>query len=277
MSAEPTSRESDSTPEPAAETLPPEASPETTGERARLDHFLEYRARALQRRRTQWRVAATALVCGGAVLVITVVTIGGGRLLRARMTPRPIASPSIVLSEPSASPPTATAPTATEKLPAPEMHMDTTREPTGEPSGPAVRAEPEPAERPARTDRAVPADRAVAADPKSLGPKAATARLYDDRRERLSTLHPGDTKERVFELFGTTFERQAGSVVRVDGMRLRARGRSPRYEQVEVADVKLANDLYWFAFGEGRLIAWGRPADWRAVAQRQRLEVDYPP
>jgi hypothetical protein len=99
--------------------------------------------------------------------------------------------------------------------------------------------------------------------------------------DRLRAVRAGDTKERVFDLFGTTIEWQAGSVVRVDGMRLRARGRSPRYTRVEVADVTLADGgadggLYWFLFGDGRLLVWGRPAGWEGTAMRYQLELEYP-
>jgi hypothetical protein len=261
MPAEPASREPDAS---------VESAPETTGEQARLDHFLEYRARAIQRRRTRWRFTASVLACGAVLLLIMVVTTAGSRLLRARMTPRPIVSPGIALPEPSASPPAASMPPATSaplaaETPAmPKMITGTARNPTQETKSPVARAAPAPPEGPVGAESRPPA-------------RAATARITDDRREQLATVHPGDTKERLFDLFGTTFERQAGSVVRVDGMRLRARGRSPRYAQVEIADVRLADGLYWFAFGEGRLIAWGRRGDWRAVAQRHRLDVDYPP
>jgi hypothetical protein len=99
--------------------------------------------------------------------------------------------------------------------------------------------------------------------------------------ERLGALNRGDPKERVFDLFGTTVRRQGGAVVQMEGMRLRARGRSPNYAQVEVADVKLADGgeggLYWFLFGDGRLLAWGRPGEWPAAVTRHQLEIDYSP
>ena len=47
-------------------------------------------------------------------------------------------------------------------------------------------------------------------------------------RGRLTTIRAGDAKEAVFELFGTTIERRNGSLVRIEGMRLRATGRSPQ-------------------------------------------------
>jgi len=62
-------------------------------------------------------------------------------------------------------------------------------------------------------------------------------------------------------------------------MRLRATGRSPDHPQLEVADVSIAETgaarTYWFLFGEGRLIAWGRPDEWRATAGRLQLDIEY--
>ena len=98
-------------------------------------------------------------------------------------------------------------------------------------------------------------------------------------RERLTTVRRGDPKEKVFELFATRVERRNGSAVLIEGMRLRASGRSPRHAQVEVADVTIADTargtLYWFLFGDGRLIAWGRPEEW--AAGRHQVEIDYTP
>jgi hypothetical protein len=100
-------------------------------------------------------------------------------------------------------------------------------------------------------------------------------------RGRLTTIRAGDTKEAVFELFGTTIERRGGSLVRIEGMRLRANGRSPHHARVEVAEVRIGNtaapSLYWFLFGDGRLVAWGRPEEWAAAAGRYRVEIDYRP
>ena len=109
-------------------------------------------------------------------------------------------------------------------------------------------------------------------------PTTATTLSYQPR-ERLTTLRVGDTKERVFELFGTTVERRNGSLVRIEGMRLRASGRSHHHPQVEVAEVKVtdagAGSLYWFLFGDGRLVGWGRPEEWPAAAGRHEVEIDY--
>ena len=100
-------------------------------------------------------------------------------------------------------------------------------------------------------------------------------------RERLATVSPGDTKDRVFDRFATTFEQRNGSVVRIDGMRWRASGRSPHHAQVEVAEIVLedvgAERLYWFVFGDGRLIGWGRSEEWPAAVRRHEIEIDYQP
>lgn len=100
-------------------------------------------------------------------------------------------------------------------------------------------------------------------------------------RARLTTVRPGDPKETVFEHFATRVERRNGRVVRIEGMRLRARGRSPHHAQVEVAEVKIGNtataSLYWFLFGDGRLVAWGRPDEWVRASTRYQVEIEYQP
>lgn len=119
--------------------------------------------------------------------------------------------------------------------------------------------------------------RSPAAPPE--GPRPSTVSVRHQPRERLAAIHAGDMKERVFDLFGSTVERQDGTLVRIDGMRLRARGRSPDHPQVEVADVEVAENgraqRYWFLFGEGTLMAWGRLHEWPVTATRYQLEIDY--
>jgi hypothetical protein len=98
-------------------------------------------------------------------------------------------------------------------------------------------------------------------------------------RERLAVVRAGDMKERVFDLFGGTVQQQDGVLVRIDGMRLRAKGRSPNHPQMEVADVEVAENgraqRYWFLFGEGTLMAWGRSDDWPATVKRYQLDISY--
>jgi len=122
----------------------------------------------------------------------------------------------------------------------------------------------------------------------SVQPPAATAlarRVPDvsyQPSERLETVHAGDAKETVFELFGTRVERRSGSLVQVEGMRLRASGRSAQHALVEVAEVRITDavatsSLYWFLFGDGRLIAWGRAKEWPVAAARYQVEIVYQP
>jgi len=126
------------------------------------------------------------------------------------------------------------------------------------------------------------------ASPPAVTPPAATApapRVPDvsyQPSERLESVHAGDAKETVFELFGTRVERGSRSLVQVEGMRLRASGRSAQHAQVEVAEVRITDavatgSLYWFLFGDGRLIGWGRAKEWPVAAARYQVEIEYQP
>jgi hypothetical protein len=85
----------------------------------------------------------------------------------------------------------------------------------------------------------------------------------------------------VFELFATRVERRDGRAIVIEGIRLRASGRSAHHTHVEVADVTIGDTargtLYWFLFGDGRLIGWGRPEEWRRAAGRHEVDIDYTP
>ena len=99
--------------------------------------------------------------------------------------------------------------------------------------------------------------------------------------KKLASLRSGDRKERVFDAFGSAFVTRNGSIVEIDGMRLRASGRSPRNTSLEVSEVKLAEPdgpptTYWFLFEDQQLIAWGRSEQWREAAVRYRLDLRYP-
>jgi hypothetical protein len=116
----------------------------------------------------------------------------------------------------------------------------------------------------------------------AAAPEARVTDVSYQPRERLASVHAGDPKEAVFELFGTAFERRSGSLVRIEGMRLRASGRSSQHAQVEVAEVRIndtaaAGNLYWFLFGDGHLIAWGRAEDWPVATARYQVEIEYQP
>jgi len=99
--------------------------------------------------------------------------------------------------------------------------------------------------------------------------------------ELLTTVRAGDSKEKVFEVLATSYEQRSGSLVRIEGIRRRAGGRSATYEHVEVADARFANTpagtLYWFLFGDGRLLAWGQAGEWAAAASHHQVESDYRP
>jgi hypothetical protein len=105
--------------------------------------------------------------------------------------------------------------------------------------------------------------------------------VYPQSVARLTAVRPGDTKEKVFETFATVVERRNGGLVRIEGLRLRAHGRSPHYQVIEVADVRVADTttgtLRWFLFGDGRLLAWGRAEQWAAVAERYEVATEYKP
>ena len=118
--------------------------------------------------------------------------------------------------------------------------------------------------------------------PAATAPAARGPDVRNQPSERLKSVRAGDTKETVFELFGTRVERRSGSLVQVDGMRLRASGRSAQHAQAEVAEVRIADaaaagSLYWFLFGDGRLIAWGRAKEWPVAAARYQVEIEYQP
>lgn len=108
-------------------------------------------------------------------------------------------------------------------------------------------------------------------------PGGASPALTYHSVERLAGVRSGQSKQRVFDLFGTVFVKQHGEVVEVEGMSVRAAGRSESNTRLEVSEVTLAEPprratRYWFLFEEGRLIAWGRPGQWRATALRYRLD-----
>jgi hypothetical protein len=96
---------------------------------------------------------------------------------------------------------------------------------------------------------------------------------------RLASVQVGDTKDRVFGLLATSFERQNGSLVRIEGIRLRAGARSPRYGHVEIAEARIGETSaavpYWFLFGDEKLLAWGRSDEWAATAARYQVESSY--
>jgi hypothetical protein len=210
-----------------------------------LDYF-RARARVNRRRRIALRVGGLA---GGGLVVAAVLSL----VLR----PAPLADPASE-NPPPVSGGNAFRAMASAPVPAPEPAPASPA-----PSRPATEHSPMSGEPASSASRSEPANVTVRYPP----------------RERLDAVQPGDPKERVFELFGRTVERHNGTLIRTEGMLLRASGQSPDHGRIEVAEVgidgKEAVTPYWFLFGDGRLVAWGRPEEWAAAASRYRLDVEY--
>ena len=303
-----------SLPEPADGPELSRPSLDPSEEEALFQHLRRYQARNGRRRHGRKLIAAGTVVAGAGFLLVAASI---ARWTPSRSTaPTPeIARPVVVLPavnvEPQASradtPPGPRAsqrdapgtPQASQRdAPATSQASQPDVPATSQASQPDVPATPQasqpdvPApprggrpEAPAARDDKTPAiSETIASLPPVPAPRAPTQSapiVSYQPRERLATVSPGDTKERVFDRFATTFEQRNGSVVRVEGMRWRANGRSPRHAQVEVAEVVLADAgaerLYWFVFGDGRLIGWGRHEEWPAAVRRHEIEIDYQP
>ena len=245
-------------PEPVEPAGPPERSPAPPESSEQYAVFLRYRARgrALRERRgRQLRIAVGALVAGACLLTAVLFWT---RHQRPPVTARTIEPPAVLSRESAESPAAQLDPSAAQ-----DRAAATTKEPARPESTPS--STPPPSSTPT---------------PKPTPTPLATGVSYQPR-ERLTTVRAGDAKEAVFELFGTAIERRNGSLVRIEGMRLRATGRSPQHAQVEVAEVRIADpasgSLYWFLFGDGWLVAWGRPEEWAVATGRYQIEIDYQP
>jgi hypothetical protein len=128
----------------------------------------------------------------------------------------------------------------------------------------------------------VPVQAPVLAPPMpSRTPTPVLASVSYHPRDRLSAIRAGDSKDKVFGMLATSFERQNGSLVRIEGIRLRASARSPRDAHVEVAEAKIGETSgavpYWFLFSDERLVAWGRPDEWSAAVARYQIQTGYTP
>jgi hypothetical protein len=224
------------------------AEPSVASEPPEVEALLRhYRARARARRQRR-RHMLIATLLGGGVLVIAVLSV----LPRVR-------NGRVVMP-----------------LPAPATSV-----------GPPSRAAPEPSPQFADPLAPEPKTLAVAKVIAAPRPPATSAEVSTpltvivrpQPSERLTVVRTGDAKERVFELFASTVQRQKDTLVRIDGIRLRARGQSPDHPKLEVADVEVAENgraqKYWFLFGEGSLLAWGRPTEWPVTAARFKLEIEY--
>jgi hypothetical protein len=98
----------------------------------------------------------------------------------------------------------------------------------------------------------------------------------------ITSIREGQSKDAVFELFGTAFLSQGGKIVELQGIRLRLSGKSKHDSRLEVAEVTLADSntqetVYWFLFEDDRLLAWGSADEWSVAAQRYRVDLPYRP
>jgi hypothetical protein len=247
--------------------MPAEPPPEPSSDQQRLEQLLEYRTRALRRRRRVARVRiATGILACGLALLAAVVT--AGRMFRRDAAPLP----SVAVQSQPVEP--ADRHTPAEAEPDPSAAPQELG-PVTEPPAPIRRRQSQPFLAAPRT-RSPETRSPELRSPETRSPGSVVARVRVHPPDRLAALARGDTKERVFELFATTFQREGEAMVRTDGIRLRARSRSPRHPEMEVAEVRLADDLRWFLFDGGRLVAWGRPQEWCAVAARHDVDLDYP-
>jgi hypothetical protein len=246
-------RDESSTPAP-----PPTPEPTLARDTPEVEALLRhYRSRAharRQRRRRRMLLAGGGLLGSGVLILATLSVLPRARDSRGTPLPAPATSPG---PPPRAAPDVSSqsaAPLATAEPTTPAVTKRTTAPPSPPLSPPSPHVSPERSTLPTVVVRPQPS-------------------------ERLTVLRPGDPKERVFDLFASTVERQKDTLVRIDGMRLRARGRSLDHPQVEVADVSIAEKSgarrYWFLFGEGQLIAWGPPDDWRGTVARLQVEIEY--
>jgi hypothetical protein len=252
--------------------------------RSELESLMQWRARAARRRRNRsLRLAAICVVAAGFAML--------GALL-AKTGIVPILTAWRQLDAIQGEAPTV-APRQRASREAPEQNLD---EAAGDDSGRWSRArDPETAAPRADVDVTPrPTSSSPASDPPAqpsapdqpLSSRPSPANLTADdvtyqSADRLATIRKGDPKERVFDVFSTVFVKQRGKVMKVEGIRLRASGRSQRDGAVEVGEVVLADHEavgtpYWFLFEDGRLLAWGRPEEWRAAAVRYQIEANYP-
>ena len=110
------------------------------------------------------------------------------------------------------------------------------------------------------------------------GERAQTVAYHSP--QTLARIQKGQSKDRVFDLFGTAFVERDGKIVEVQGMRLRASGQSRRSTRIEISEVSLTDNdgretPYWFLFEEDRLLTWGRPEQWSAAARSYRIDLPY--
>jgi hypothetical protein len=125
---------------------------------------------------------------------------------------------------------------------------------------------------------------ATAASP-STAPEPSRAEIIAFHpATKLAQLKRGDHKSRVLEIFATAYARRKRSVVKIEGLRLRPPQRSERGPSIEIGEVLVEGPAadgvrYWLLFNNERLLAWGTPREWVAVAKRYQLDptlVEHP-
>ena len=204
-----------------------------------------------------------------------------------------IAAPRVAVAQAAAQvAPTQVAPTrstpAARPTPDPSREAESAAPTSAAAAAPAVAAPAVPA--PAVTEPVVaapapapaakaPVVAAPAPSPAPTDPPAKNVAYHSV--QRLARVRAGQSKDQVFGHFSSMFAKQDQKIVEIQGMRLRASGRSATGAGLEVSEVGLADEageaLYWFLFSDGRLLAWGRPEQWGATASKYGVELPYRP
>jgi hypothetical protein len=125
----------------------------------------------------------------------------------------------------------------------------------------------------------------VVSDPRASTLSRTTGRAQTvayHSAKAITSIREGQSKDAVFELFGTAFITRGGRTVEVQGMRLRVSGQSKHKSRLEIGEVSLTDGsepeiAYWFLFEDDRLVAWGRPEEWSSAATRYRVDLPYRP
>jgi hypothetical protein len=248
--------------------------------RGELDSLMEWRSRAARRRRTRALRLAACVGAAVAAMVGALLSKSGIDLLATTWRLPDVVSRATVPS-----------PVALQETP--QEHRDDAAGVNDHVPSAGTREAESAADRPDLDVTPGPTSPTPAGDPPGsrpagelASPRASPVTLVAadvtyQSADRLATIRKGDSKDHVFDVFSTVFIKQRGKVIKVEGIRLRASGRSPRDGVIEVGEVVLADHdavttPYWFVFEDGRLLAWGRPEDWRATASRYQIDTHYP-
>ena len=100
------------------------------------------------------------------------------------------------------------------------------------------------------------------------------------RETSLNQVTVGMSKDEVLRLYPNEWANSSGRRTNVEGMQVRS-ARTSDGRRLEVGEVVLNtgtnNVPYWFLFENDRLIQWGRPRDWQAVAKRYHIDLNAAP